>query len=50
MDAKYAFLGSIRSSAAMISYELILSSAILLIILLTGSLNFNTIIEHQQAI
>jgi NADH-ubiquinone oxidoreductase chain 1 len=34
----------------MISYELILSSAILLIILLTGSLNFNTIIEHQQAI
>jgi NADH-ubiquinone oxidoreductase chain 1 len=49
-NSKYAFLGSIRSSAAMISYELILSSAILLIILLTGSLNFNTIIEHQQAI
>jgi NADH-ubiquinone oxidoreductase chain 1 len=34
----------------MISYELILSSAILLIILLTGTLNFFTIIEHQQAI
>jgi NADH-ubiquinone oxidoreductase chain 1 len=34
----------------MISYELILSSAILLVILLTGSLNFNTIIEHQKAI
>src|SRR5450432_1843163 len=34
----------------MISYELILSSGILLIILLTGSLNFNTIIEHQQSI
>jgi NADH-ubiquinone oxidoreductase chain 1 len=49
-NSKYAFLGSIRSSAAMISYELILSSAILLIILLTGSLNFSTIIEHQQAI
>lgn len=34
----------------MISYELILSSAILLVILLAGSLNFTTIVEHQQAI
>jgi NADH-ubiquinone oxidoreductase chain 1 len=49
-NSKYAFLGSLRSTAAMISYELILSSAILIIILLTGSFNFTTIIEHQQAI
>jgi NADH-ubiquinone oxidoreductase chain 1 len=49
-NSKYAFLGSLRSTAAMISYELILSSAILIIILLTGSLNFTTIIESQQAI
>jgi len=49
-NSKYAFLGSLRSTAAMISYELILSSAILIIILLTGSLNFSTIIESQQAI
>ena len=34
----------------MISYELILSSAILIIIFLTGSLNFTNIIESQQAI
>ena len=34
----------------MISYELILSSAILIIILLTGTLNLTTIIETQQAI
>jgi NADH-ubiquinone oxidoreductase chain 1 len=34
----------------MISYELILSSAILIIIILTGSFNFTTIIENQQAI
>ena len=34
----------------MISYELILSSAILIIILLTGSFNFTTIIETQQAV
>lgn len=49
-NSKYAFLGSLRSTAAMISYELILSSAILIIILLTGSFNFTSIIESQQAI
>lgn len=49
-NSKYAFVGSLRSTAAMISYELILSSAVLIIILLTGSLNFTTIIELQQAI
>jgi len=49
-NSKYAFLGSLRSTAAMISYELILSSSILIIILLTGSFNFTKIIESQQAI
>ena len=49
-NSKYAFLGSLRSTAAMISYELILSSAILIIILLTGSLNYTKIIESQEAI
>ena len=49
-NSKYAFLGSLRSTAAMISYELILSSVILIIILLTGSFNFTAIIEHQQSI
>jgi len=49
-NSKYAFLGSLRSTAAMISYELILSSAILIIILLTGSFNLTTIIEYQQSI
>ena len=34
----------------MISYELVLSSAMLIIILLAGSFNFTTIIEQQQAI
>ena len=34
----------------MISYELILSSAILIVILLAGSFNFTTIVESQQAI
>jgi NADH-ubiquinone oxidoreductase chain 1 len=49
-NSKYAFLGSLRSTAAMISYELILSSAILIIILLTGSLNYMTIIETQISV
>src|SRR5882757_3849525 len=49
-NSKYAFLGSLRSTAAMISYELILSSAVLIIILLTGSFNYTTIIESQQAV
>lgn len=49
-NSKYAFLGSLRSTAAMVSYELILSSAILIIIFLTGSFNFTNIIEIQQPI
>jgi NADH-ubiquinone oxidoreductase chain 1 len=49
-NSKYAFLGSLRSTAAMISYELVLSSAILIVVILSGSLNFTTIIESQQTI
>lgn len=49
-NSKYAFLGSLRSTAQLISYELILSSALLLVVLLTGSLNLTVIIEAQRAI
>ena len=49
-NSKYAFLGSLRSTAQLISYELILSSVILLVILLTGSLNLTAIIEAQKTI
>jgi NADH-ubiquinone oxidoreductase chain 1 len=49
-NSKYAFLGSLRSTSAMISYELILSSAVLIIIILTGSLNYTKVIESQQSI
>ena len=49
-NSKYAFLGSLRSTAQLISYELILSSAILLVVLLTGSLNLTVDIETQRAI
>jgi len=49
-NSKYAFLGSVRSTAQLISYELILSSAILLVVLLAGSLDITVIIEAQRAI
>ena len=49
-NSKYAFLGSLRSTAQLISYELILSSAILLVVLLTGSLNISVNIESQNTI
>lgn len=49
-NSKYAFLGSLRSTAQMISYELIYSSAVLAIILLTGTFNFIQIIEMQQRV
>lgn len=49
-NSKYAFLGSLRSTAQLISYELILSSAILLVILLTGSLNLTVNVEMQRSV
>ena len=49
-NSKYAFLGSLRSTAQLISYELILSSAILLVILLASNLNLTSIIESQRAV
>jgi NADH-ubiquinone oxidoreductase chain 1 len=49
-NSKYAFLGSLRSTAAMISYELILSTAVIIVVLLSGSFNLTSIIESQQAI
>jgi len=49
-NSKYAFLGSLRSTAQLISYELILTSVIILVILLTGSLNIITIVESQRIV
>jgi NADH-ubiquinone oxidoreductase chain 1 len=49
-NSKYAFIGSLRSTAQLISYELILSSVILIVVLLTGSLNLTVNIECQKAI
>lgn len=49
-NSKYAFLGSLRSTAQMISYELIYSSAVLTIIILCGTFNITEIIQAQQSV
>lgn len=49
-NSKYAFLGSLRSTAQLISYELVLSSAILLVVMLTGNLNLTENIEIQKTV
>ncbi len=49
-NSKYAFLGSLRSTAQLISYELILSSAILIVILFTSSLNLTVNVESQKIV
>lgn len=49
-NSKYAFLGSLRSTAQLISYELILGSIILLVLLLVGNLNITAIVEAQRVV
>ncbi len=47
-NSKYAFLGSLRSAAQMISYEVSLGLIIIGIIISTGSMNFSTIVAAQD--
>ncbi len=47
-NSKYAFLGSLRSAAQMISYEVSLGLIIIGIIISTGSLSFGAIVEAQK--
>ncbi|MEY4249879.1 MAG: dehydrogenase subunit [Pseudomonadota bacterium] len=46
-NSKYPFLGSLRSAAQMVSYEVSLGFIIITVILLAGSMNLQTIVEHQ---
>lgn len=47
-NSKYAFLGSLRSAAQMISYEVSLGLIIIGVIISTGSMNFGAIVAAQQ--
>jgi len=47
-NSKYSFLGSIRSVAQMISYEVCIGFILLIIVLITGSFNLIDIVMVQQ--
>jgi NADH-quinone oxidoreductase subunit H len=47
-NSKYAFLGAIRSSAQMISYEVSMGLVIISVLLVTGSLNISEIVIASQ--
>lgn len=49
-NSKYAFLGALRSAAQMISYEVSMGITIISVILLSGSLNLNDIVNAQKHI
>ena len=47
-NSKYAFLGAIRSSAQMVSYEVSIGFVIVTVLLLVGSLNLGDIVKAQS--
>ena len=47
-NSKYPFLGSIRSAAQMVSYEVSIGIIIINVLLCVGSLNLNDIVKAQQ--
>lgn len=47
-NSKYPFLGGLRSSAQMISYEVSMGLAVIPIFLLVGSLNLSKVIDYQS--
>lgn len=46
-NSKYSFLGGMRSSAQMISYEIPMGVCILGVVMVTGSMNFQHIVAQQ---
>jgi NADH-quinone oxidoreductase subunit H len=49
-NSKYPFLGSIRSAAQMVSYEVSIGVIIINVLLCVGSLNLNDIVQAQEKI
>jgi NADH-quinone oxidoreductase subunit H len=47
-NSKYAFLGAMRASAQMISYELAMGFALVCVLMVSGSLNMSAIVEAQH--
>jgi NADH-quinone oxidoreductase subunit H len=46
-NSKYSFIGAMRSTAQLVSYEIPMGTSILGIVLLCGSLNLERIVDHQ---
>lgn len=49
-NSKYSFMGSIRSTAQLISYELVLTTIYIICIMFVSTLNITTYIETQRII
>lgn len=47
-NSKYAFLGAIRSSAQMVSYEISIGFTIICVLLVVGSLNLTDIVTYDR--
>lgn len=47
-NSKYPFLGSIRSSAQMISYEIAMGMSVVAVFMVIGDLNLSKVVEYQS--
>jgi NADH-quinone oxidoreductase subunit H len=47
-NSKYAFLGAMRASAQMVSYEIAMGFALVTVLMISGTLNLSEIVHSQQ--